>query len=100
MNGFIPPILEEPVSKDDASFVDVIHSDTLWRGIPFPCGHVDFYPNFGIVQPGCEVMKFNSLLDFANSEKTIRHFRSDIINAFSLQVIAVISIQYTIGLKA
>lgn len=45
-------------------------------------------------------MKFNSILDFAKSEKTIRRFRNYITDAFSLQVIAVISIQYTIGLKA
>lgn len=37
----------------DADFVDVIHTDTLGRGMLRPMGHVDFYPNFGPVQPGC-----------------------------------------------
>ncbi|EDW03903.1 GH11499 [Drosophila grimshawi] len=37
----------------DAEFVDVIHTDTLGRGMMRPMGHVDFYPNFGPLQPGC-----------------------------------------------
>lgn len=44
----------------DAMFVDVIHSDVrnfaIYRslGLKRPCGHVDFYPNGGEQQPGCE----------------------------------------------
>ncbi|XP_034471965.1 pancreatic triacylglycerol lipase [Drosophila innubila] len=37
----------------DAEFVDVVHTDTLGRGMLRPMGHVDFYPNFGALQPGC-----------------------------------------------
>ena len=43
----------------DAKLVDVIHTDgrdgTLDSGLGLsrPCGHVDFYPNGGHVQPGC-----------------------------------------------
>ncbi|KAH8376988.1 hypothetical protein KR093_002551 [Drosophila rubida] len=37
----------------DAEFVDVIHTDTLGRGMLRSMGHVDFYPNFGALQPGC-----------------------------------------------
>ncbi|XP_054743563.1 endothelial lipase [Anastrepha obliqua] len=43
------------LSKDDADFVDVIHTDVMGRGLMYPMGHIDFYPNFGYVQPGCEV---------------------------------------------
>ncbi|XP_064539234.1 pancreatic triacylglycerol lipase [Drosophila montana] len=41
------------LDANDAEFVDVIHTDTLGRGMMRPMGHVDFYPNFGPLQPGC-----------------------------------------------
>lgn len=47
------------VSKDnkldasDARFVDVIHTNALIQGKVERCGHVDFYMNGGIIQPGC-----------------------------------------------
>lgn len=42
------------LGKDDAEFVDVIHTDVLQRGVLAPAGHADFYPNGGIDQPGCK----------------------------------------------
>ncbi|KAH8298151.1 hypothetical protein KR018_009224, partial [Drosophila ironensis] len=38
----------------DAEFVDVIHTDSFGRGMLRSMGHVDFYPNFGPQQPGCQ----------------------------------------------
>ncbi|EDV57473.2 pancreatic triacylglycerol lipase [Drosophila erecta] len=41
------------LDQGDADFVDVIHTDAFGRGYLRSAGHVDFYPNFGVKQPGC-----------------------------------------------
>ncbi|EDW64239.1 phospholipase A1 [Drosophila virilis] len=43
----------ERLDKTDANFVDVVHSDIFLHGLMLPIGHVDFYPNKGVVQPNC-----------------------------------------------
>ncbi|KAL3867998.1 hypothetical protein ACJMK2_040838 [Sinanodonta woodiana] len=45
----------------DAQFVDVIHTDgrnilLFGLGMFDPMGHVDYYPNGGLVQPGCKAI--------------------------------------------
>ncbi|CAH1408241.1 unnamed protein product [Nezara viridula] len=45
--------------KDDGVFVDVIHTNAFVEGHFLPLGHVDFFVNGGIIQPGCG----GSLLD-------------------------------------
>lgn len=47
------------LDQNDAKFVDVIHTDTLpltsyGLGMPMAIGHVDFYPNGGHSNPGCD----------------------------------------------
>lgn len=45
---------ENRLSPNDATFVDVIHSDSGKAGIIRAVGHADFYPNGGsFPQPGC-----------------------------------------------
>lgn len=48
------------LDPSDAMFVDVIHTDVRngplgsGLGLQRPCGHIDFYPNGGKQQTGCE----------------------------------------------
>lgn len=62
---------EVRLDQDDADFVDVIHTNAieLFKGIGFgimaPIGDVDYYPNGGQVQPGCDwiVIDLSSIAD-------------------------------------
>lgn len=55
MPGFEMTAGEESRLDDtDAEFVDVIHTCAGRAGYMKPLGHVDFYPNGGSSQPGCE----------------------------------------------
>jgi len=40
--------------KTDAQLVDVFHTNSFFQGKPSHIGHIDFYFNGGITQPGCE----------------------------------------------
>lgn len=48
---------DRKLGKDDAEFVDVIHTDVLQKGILSTAGHADFYVNGGYEQPGCRIQK-------------------------------------------
>nr|XP_023029989.1 pancreatic triacylglycerol lipase-like [Leptinotarsa decemlineata] len=55
--GMPPQVRLDP---SDAELVDVIHTDGkgiifLGYGMSQPCGHLDFYPNDGKEQPGCDI---------------------------------------------
>ena len=45
----------------DAKFVDVIHTDMPLYGTPQSVGHIDFFPNGGADQPGCNSGIFGKL---------------------------------------
>ena len=56
---------EKPMARldpTDAKFVDVIHTDAregplgTSMGVRQPSGHVDFYPNDGKQQAGCDTL--------------------------------------------
>ncbi|KAL0276804.1 UNVERIFIED_CONTAM: hypothetical protein PYX00_004295 [Menopon gallinae] len=54
----MPPMVR--LDPTDANLVDVIHTDgksilLLGYGMSAPCGHIDFYPNNGKEQPGCDL---------------------------------------------
>lgn len=46
------------LSPEDALFVDVIHTNAGMRGKFLPIGHLDFYANLGVFQPGCDFGKY------------------------------------------
>lgn len=45
--------LDTRLDTTDASFVDVIHTSSV--AFINATGHADFYPNGGVLQPGCPV---------------------------------------------
>ncbi|KAJ8940385.1 hypothetical protein NQ314_010733, partial [Rhamnusium bicolor] len=47
----LPP--NQRLDKDDADFVDVIHTNAGIFGIKYACGDVDIWVNGGTLQPGC-----------------------------------------------
>lgn len=47
--------IDEPdkrIDKGDAEYVEIIHTDRGLQGLSEPMGTADFYPNFGLKQPG------------------------------------------------
>lgn len=42
---FYPGLIAGHLSKNDADFVDVIHTDAFLYGAPIPTGTADFWPN-------------------------------------------------------
>ncbi|XP_031783896.1 pancreatic triacylglycerol lipase [Nasonia vitripennis] len=74
------------LDKDDAPFVDVIHTNArqiyfLGLGLPDQLGFADFYPNGGEIQPGCSdidtsIWSFLLLPKVAIQESICSHGRS------------------------
>ncbi|XP_012251299.2 lipase member H [Athalia rosae] len=50
---FITVSKDEKLDSEDADFVDVFHTNAFIQGKVEASGHIDFYMNGGINQPGC-----------------------------------------------
>ncbi|XP_068148785.1 pancreatic lipase-related protein 3 [Drosophila tropicalis] len=48
-------LLQHKLSAQDAEFVEVIHTNSGGAGTWEELGHVDYYPNGGDSQPGCDI---------------------------------------------
>lgn len=75
------------LSRDDAQFVDVLHTNTRGSpdrsiGIQRPVGHIDIYPNGGTFQPGCDIQ--NTLLGLAL--EGLKGLQSTCCHAFLLEM--------------
>uniref|UniRef100_T1GW33 Lipase domain-containing protein n=1 Tax=Megaselia scalaris TaxID=36166 RepID=T1GW33_MEGSC len=60
---YITAGVTDKLDPSDAEFVDVIHTNALVQGKLEQCGHVDFYMNGGIMQPGCLCPPTNFLVE-------------------------------------
>lgn len=56
---FVTADIDNKLDASDAEFVDVLHTNSLVQGKVEQCGHVDFYFNGGILQPGCNGFGIN-----------------------------------------
>ena len=54
---------DSKLDASDAKFVDVYHTNAFVQGKVEQCGHVDFYFNGGIIQPGCTSWKDSELIN-------------------------------------
>lgn len=50
---FVTVDKNEKLDASDAEFVDVLHTNAFVQGKIEPSGHIDFYVNGGVTQPGC-----------------------------------------------
>ncbi|XP_059608065.1 lipase member H-A-like [Phlebotomus argentipes] len=58
---------EERIALTDADFIEVIHTNAGLLGFDLPIGMVDFYPNWGISQPGCRLIDVAGACSHARS---------------------------------
>lgn len=77
----MPPAVR--LDPSDAKFVDVIHSDASMPymllegfGVNEMVGHLDFYPNNGNNQPGCQKYNFRKFVDKGGLIDGVRRFSS------------------------
>ncbi|SPP83558.1 blast:Lipoprotein lipase [Drosophila guanche] len=70
---------KERLARDDADYVEVLHTSVGSYGFDRPLGHVDFYANWGSQQPGCfwrECSHWRAFILFAESLRPGRAFAS------------------------
>lgn len=53
-----------PITRTDAAYVQIIHSDSGRLGMKSRVGTVDFYPNGGSRHPGCGDETYSPTLEF------------------------------------
>lgn len=56
---WFPPVLVR-ISRNDAKFVDIIHTNAGEVGDKIMRGHAEFWPDGGVHQDGCEILTFSN----------------------------------------
>lgn len=69
------------LSVDDADLVDVVHTNAGTLGEQSAVGHIDFYPNGGKKQPGCE----NEFIGSCSHERAVLLFVESINSPHAFQ---------------
>ncbi|XP_037903885.1 lipase member I-like [Hermetia illucens] len=87
--GFYDVSLVDHVTKRDAEFVDVIHTDAGTFGAPYHTGTVDFWPNGGkTMQPGCDSLIF-LVVDLCSHSRSWRYWAESVAGKFDKKFNAV-----------
>ncbi|XP_022190374.2 pancreatic lipase-related protein 2 isoform X1 [Nilaparvata lugens] len=77
---FVTDNRELRLDASDATFVDVIHTNAFVQGKAARCGHIDFYLNGGINQPGCQHNTHNPMS--CDHHRSLMYFAESIRSSF------------------
>lgn len=74
--GVLYPLnqIQNRISKFDAIYVQVIHTDGNHFSILEPLGHADFYPNGGKHMPGCPRPRYHRILGSTDIHDFLKHY--------------------------
>jgi pancreatic triacylglycerol lipase len=77
--GFESENAENRLSKTDAIYVECIHSNGGNLGLMEPLCTTDFYPNFGVKQPGCNFL----IRDLCSHSRAWKYFAESLFRFFT-----------------
>lgn len=63
----------ERIIETDASYVEIIHTNTGTLGYTDPCGDADFYPNGGSSMPGCWISSCSHSRSYEYMASTVEY---------------------------
>ncbi|XP_077294462.1 lipase member H-like [Arctopsyche grandis] len=66
------------INANDGKYVEIIHTSAGVRGLKLPLGTSDFYPNGGVLMPGCK----NDVEGHCSHAKSIYYFLNSVGNEY------------------